>query len=67
MNFAPRIKARCLFSLGLMDATCPPSTIFAAYNNIKPKKDIRVYEYNNHEGGGSLHAMDKLRFLRENL
>lgn len=67
VNLAKRITARSFFSAGLMDTCCPPSTIFAAYNNIKPKKDIRVYEYNNHEGGGSLHAMDKLRFLRENL
>jgi cephalosporin-C deacetylase len=67
VNLAKRITARSFFSVGLMDTCCPPSTIFAAYNNIKAKKDIRVYEYNNHEGGGSLHALEKLRFLRQNL
>ncbi len=67
VNLAKRITAKSFFSLGLMDTCCPPSTIFAAYNNIKAKKDIRVYDYNNHEGGGSLHGLEKLRFLRENL
>ena len=31
---ARRITARCLFSVGLMDTICPPSTVFAAYNEI---------------------------------
>jgi cephalosporin-C deacetylase len=66
VNLAKRITARSFFSLGLMDNCCPPSTVFAAYNNIKARKDIRIYEYNNHEGGGSLHTLEKLRFLREN-
>ena len=32
MNFAARAYARALFSIGLMDEICPPSTVFAAYN-----------------------------------
>ena len=31
---ARRITARCLLSVGLMDTICPPSTVFAAYNEI---------------------------------
>jgi cephalosporin-C deacetylase len=49
MNLASNIKARSLWSVGLWDEVCPPSTIFAAYNNVKSKKEIKVYPYNRHE------------------
>jgi cephalosporin-C deacetylase len=62
VHFAPRVRARCLFSVGLMDQTCPPSTVFGAYNRICAEKEIRVYPYNQHEGGGVLHAAERLRF-----
>src|SRR5262249_16888594 len=32
MNFATRARCHSLFSVGLMDAVCPPSTVFAAFN-----------------------------------
>jgi cephalosporin-C deacetylase len=62
VNFAARIKARTLVSVGLMDDTCPPSTVFASYNGIKAPKAIRVYDYNMHEGGGVFQQVEKLRF-----
>lgn len=58
VNFAARASAPALFSVGLHDATCPPSTAFAAYNAYAgraPQSDITVYPYNDHEGGGSVH------------
>jgi len=33
VNFAAYETAPVLFSVGLMDVTCPPSTVFAAFNN----------------------------------
>ncbi len=33
VNFAARAKAQALFSVGLMDMVCPPSTVYAAYNH----------------------------------
>jgi cephalosporin-C deacetylase len=45
---ARRITARCLLSVGLMDTTCPPSTVFAAYNEITAGKDIAVYPFTGH-------------------
>lgn len=63
MNFAPRARARALFSTALMDDICPPSTVFAAYNYYAGPKDIIVYEYNQHEGGGIHHTVEKARFL----
>jgi cephalosporin-C deacetylase len=65
MNFAHRANAPALFSTGLMDDTCPPSTVFAAYNHYAGPKRIKVYEFNKHEGGEEFHTMEKIRFLRE--
>ena len=67
MHFAARIKARCLFSVALMDMVCPPSTVFAAYNRIKARKEIRIYDFNNHEGGGPFQATERLRFAAKYL
>ncbi len=63
LNFAPRIRAACLFSTALMDDICPPSTVFAVYNHVDAPKDIRVYPYNGHEGGADDHFVEKLRYL----
>jgi cephalosporin-C deacetylase len=65
INFASRASARALFSVALMDEICPPSTVFAAYNHYTGPKAIRIYSYNDHEGGDSYQTIEKLRFLRE--
>jgi cephalosporin-C deacetylase len=65
VNFAARATAKTLFSVGLMDQVCPPSTVFAAYNYWAGEKDIRVYPYNGHEGGASFQTVEKLKFLQE--
>ncbi|MBP7818378.1 MAG: acetylxylan esterase, partial [Phenylobacterium sp.] len=64
VNFAARARARALFSVGLMDTICPPSTVYAAYNHWAGDKDIRVWRFNNHEGGGDFQTVEKIRFLR---
>jgi cephalosporin-C deacetylase len=38
--------------------------VFAAYNHYAGPKDIRVWRYNHHEGGGTYQAQEKIRFLR---
>jgi cephalosporin-C deacetylase-like acetyl esterase len=40
MNMATRIKADGFFTVGFLDPTCPPTTVYAAYNNIKANKTI---------------------------
>ena len=65
VNFAARASARALFSVGLMDSVCPPSTVFAAYNHYTAEKQIRVYDYNDHEGGGNHQEREQISFLRE--
>jgi cephalosporin-C deacetylase len=46
-----------------MDETCPPSTVFAAYNHFAGPKELRVWRYNDHEGGETYHTLEKIRFL----
>ena len=67
MNFAVRANAKALFSVALMDTICPPSTVFAAYNHYSGLKDIRIWQFNNHEGGQAFQTIEKLKFARESL
>ena len=62
-----RAAAPALFSVGLMDETCPPSTVFAAYNWYAGPKDVVVYPFNDHEGGDEHHDVIKLGWLAERL
>lgn len=49
VHLAARIRGEVLMVTGLMDEICPPSTQFAAYNNIDAKKDMIVYPDYAHE------------------
>lgn len=40
VNFAARAKAPGFFTVGFIDTTCPPSSVYAAYNALKSKKGI---------------------------
>lgn len=48
-NLASRIKAEFKMFTGLMDNVCPPSTQFAAYNQITSKKEVFFYPDFGHE------------------
>ncbi|MGC8540523.1 MAG: acetylxylan esterase [Phycisphaerae bacterium] len=48
-HLAPRIKARTLMAIGLMDTICPPSTQFAAYNKMTCEKRTAIYPDFAHE------------------
>lgn len=48
-HLAPRIRAEVLMPVGLMDAVCPPSTQFAAYNKITSPKNLLLYPDFGHE------------------
>jgi cephalosporin-C deacetylase len=64
VNFAKRATAPALFAIAMMDQTCPPSTCFAAYNAYAGEKDVRVYEFNDHEGGEAFFVAEMLEWLR---
>jgi cephalosporin-C deacetylase len=57
--------APALFSVGLMDLVCPPSTVYAAFNHYGGPKEIREYPFNDHEGGQGFHDIARLRWLAE--
>jgi cephalosporin-C deacetylase len=63
VNHGRHTGAPALFSVGLLDDITPPSTVFAAYNHYAGAKDIAVYPFNGHEGGGTRHLKAKLAFL----
>lgn len=49
-NMAHRIQCKVRMFTGLMDNICPPSTQFAAFNNIPSEKDYVIYPDFGHEG-----------------
>lgn len=69
VNFARRAEVPALFSVALMDAVCPPSTVFAAYNEwgsaIEESSQtmIKVYPHSGHEGGQYLQTWECLGWL----
>ncbi|MET8098977.1 acetylxylan esterase [Streptomyces sp. NPDC005236] len=64
VHFAARGRAPALFSAALEDQTCPPSTVFAAFNAWgNEDKEIEVYDFNDHEGGGPYQQAAQLRWL----
>ncbi|WP_432970449.1 acetylxylan esterase [Dactylosporangium sp. CA-233914] len=63
VNFAARAGAPALFSVALMDAVCPPSTVFAAYNHYAGEKEITIWPYNGHEGGAGFNLAAQRAFL----
>ncbi len=60
-----RIQGDVLMSTGLMDTICPPSTQFAAYNNIMSSKKMDIYPDFAHEHLPG-HNDRELAFLLEN-
>jgi cephalosporin-C deacetylase len=62
LNFAARATAPALYSVALMDEICPPSTVFASFNHYAGPKEIEVYPYNGHEGGGAHQVARALEF-----
>ncbi|GAA5053410.1 cephalosporin-C deacetylase [Thermocatellispora tengchongensis] len=64
VNFAARGTVPAVYSVALMDDICPPSTVFAAYNHWAGPKEISVWPWNGHEGGGGAQREHNLRYLR---
>ena len=41
----------------------PSSTVFAAYNHHVGPKEIRIWRYNNHEGGATYQDVKEVKYL----
>ncbi len=48
VNFAKRVKVPGFYSWGYNDVTCPPTSIFAAYNSIAAPKKLSLYYESGH-------------------
>jgi cephalosporin-C deacetylase len=68
VNFARRASAPALFSVGMMDDIVLPSTVFGAYNSYPVEdREIEVYEFNGHDGGGFHQWIRQANWLRERI
>lgn len=65
IHFSARARMPGLFSAGLMDDVCPPSTVYASYNAWAGEKEIEVYTFNNHEGGGVFQDRAQVKWLKK--
>ncbi|WP_306821782.1 acetylxylan esterase [Streptomyces sp. NP160] len=72
VGFARRGRAPARFTAALMDAVVPPSGPFAAYaewggGDPSVHKEIEVWPYNGHEGGGSVDEVAAVEFFSRHL
>ena len=72
VSFARRATAPALFSVALRDPVCPPSTVYAAFNEYAVRAggadtQIDAYRYNEHEGGGGHRFPRQLAWLTARL
>ncbi len=65
VNFSRRATAPAWFSAALMDETCKPSTVFGAYNAYAGPKQMDIWPYNGHEGGGPDSEAASVRILHQ--
>lgn len=64
---ARRATAPAHFSVALMDATCPASTVYAAFNAYAGPKEITEWAFNGHEGGGIEDETQAIAFLKKTM
>ena len=65
-NLAPWVKCPVLMSIGLKDTTCPPHINFAAYNQLKVRKEYVVYPESGH-GLPNEYMLAKVEWMKKEL
>jgi len=64
IHFAQRATAPALFSVGLMDPICPPSTVYAAFNRYAGEdRTMTVWPFADHSGGCGSNPPTQLAWL----
>jgi len=66
VNFASRIEADVVMTVGFIDATCPPTTVYTAYNNLNTPKRIFNDLPTAHKNSPEAHAFMK-KEIREHI
>ncbi|MFH1268292.1 MAG: acetylxylan esterase, partial [Planctomycetota bacterium] len=64
VNFAGGSGAEAIMSVGFIDTTCPPSSCYAAYNNLKGPKEIINEPLMGHAAPSHIHEAFFERVLR---
>jgi len=62
VNFASRVKCPVLIGVGLIDTVCPPSGVYAAYNQLQGPKEIVVLPFGEHGEKKGSHGPYYARF-----
>ncbi|HLJ53592.1 MAG TPA: acetylxylan esterase [Chthonomonadaceae bacterium] len=57
VNFTSRIKCPVLVGAGLIDETCPPAGVLAAFNQIRAPKEIVLFPHGGHQDEHGSHAL----------
>ncbi|KAA2252199.1 acetylxylan esterase [Solihabitans fulvus] len=66
VHFGRRATAPALFSVGMMDPICPPSTVYAAFNRYAAvDRAMTVWPFADHGGGHGFNSAAQLAWLRE--
>jgi len=64
VNFATRCKADAIMSVGFIDAVCPPSSCYAAYNALKGQKSVINEPLMGHAAPAHIHEAFFKRVLQ---
>lgn len=65
-NFASLVNVPALVSCGFLDTTCPPSTVYAAFNELKGEKQMIHVPLEGHTVS-STYQKEKVKFVRKHL
>ena len=63
VNFASRTKAEALLTVGFIDVSCPPTSVYAAYNALKGKKEIVNHLHTGHRTSTAADSLVRERIL----
>jgi len=61
VNFASRVRCPALVAMGLIDETCPPAGVYAAYNQIQGPKEVVVMVRSAHQDQNNSQAPYRTR------
>ena len=66
VHFAARCKADAIVSVGFIDTTCPPTTNYAAYNQLAGRKQVINEPHMGHAAPRHLHEAF-IKFIQEHV
>lgn len=67
VHHARHVTAPTLFTTGLSDTVCPPSTVYAAAHHHGGESRVLAYPFAGHEGGGAHRVREELEFAAAHL